>query len=155
MANPPYFTTHFDLAFPLPILFFRWWFSSSPEHFYDEWFDSLWSWPQKQSRTIKDTISLMPVFRVCGIPILPRIHRLYFWDRKFQISTQFWWKISENFMQEPVFLYISRNDFVISYGVSWAGIVSEYLLDVHSWPRFKFLPRNLLRSAVLTAFNHA
>ena len=21
MANPPYFTTHFDLAFPLPIIF--------------------------------------------------------------------------------------------------------------------------------------
>ena len=56
MTHSPYFTTHFDLAFPLPIIFFRWWCSRSPEHFYDEWFDSLWSWPQKQSRTKGDTI---------------------------------------------------------------------------------------------------
>ena len=55
---------NFDKALPLPI-FFRFWFSTSKEHFYDERFDSPWFWWRKTAQNRSDTISL--VIHLCDI----------------------------------------------------------------------------------------
>ena len=136
MANPPYFTTHFDLAFPLPILFFRWWFSSSPEHFYDEWFDLLRSWPQKQSMTKGDTISL--ILGACGMPNWwyryfkkITVFTLEMENFKFQLNSG---EISANFSCENLFFYIFP-EMISSYlmvylgRASWVNIYSTFILD--------------------------
>ena len=48
-------------------------------------------------------LSISLIFRVCGIPILPRICRLYFWDGKFQLNSG---EISAKTSCKNLFFYI-------------------------------------------------